>query len=718
MAKPALAALALLAFVAPARADEPAPLAVAPPAQLVGNGRTVVPIVVTGGALAGTKALPVADVAWVTCTGATALAATPDAPPGVLAPAVTAPATLACMAHQNTVEVAFRIAVKPPPPGLYAGAVESDVRSTAKEVTLDAFSWDGKVRGSAAGLRTAATEGNVSVRGDRLVVTLAGNAPRVVAVALASGNQIGAAFVPITGVTTIPVESEPGASVQVWIAGRWFGPVKTKGRIAKIAIDVPPGITHGVARSTGRAGYVTDAITDLKIPALPRIAAVVNRAKVRVQEPATIAVAIAGPDGRPAAMSLKVSASAKRGTVGVAKALGPGVWAVPYTGPKAPGSEQVTILVDGDPRAGTAKLDLDIAAGNVARLELEVPPGPYEPGSEIAGTARAFDASGNPVLDAAVTASLGGAPLEVTPGPPITIRGRVPARLPDGELVLEVAAAGVRQRATVKAGGAAITATVGATIDGREAIAELAIRDRFGNLAAEGSFEVTVDGGTLGRLERRDRSYRAAVIADAGGGRARIVVRAGGRVLAEHAVRFEPPPEAFVLGAWASGGWTDNLGVLAGPRGGVGLVLRRQVSGLELAVLGGLDAMRFRDTTRFEIDEVMVDADRSIVSLGVQASVRARLRVSRRLGLAVAAGIVPMRAHVEFDAGAQIMEAYDEAVLGLRAQLHLDVRLGPGRAFAGATYGRARLADGVVVGRIDGASVVAGYEWWFADFGW
>ena len=719
MAKPALAVLASLAFVGPARADVPGALAVAPPAEVVGDGRAVATIAVTSvPPPTGTKPLPVPDVPRVTCTGASGLAATPDEPPGVLVPAVAAPTKLACVARQNNVDASFQLSVRPPPPGLYARVVETDVRSTAHEVTLDAFVWDGKQRAASPSLQAAASEGKLVTRGGKLVVTLGGNAPRVVAIALAADNQIGAAFVPVTGVTTIPVESEPGASVQVWIAGLWFGPVKTRGKIANVPIEVPPGITHGVARSTGRAGYVTDAITDLKIPALPRIAAVPARSTIHIEDPVTIAVALAGADGRPGAWSLHVVGSAKRGSVGAAKALGPGLWSVPYTAPAAPGPDHVTIRVDNDPRAGTAELDVDVAPGNVAKLTLEVPPGPYEPGGELHVTAHAFDAAGNPVPDAVATATLGGAPLAVTSGEPMTISGRIPERLPDGELVLELAAGGVRARGAVKAGGTANAASIAATTDGREATAELAVRDRFGNLAPQDSFEVAVEGGTLRRLERHGRSYRASIAASAGVASARIVVRARGRVLAEQAVHFEPPLQAFVLGAWASGGWTDNLGVLAGPRGGAGLVLRRQVGPSELALLAGVDAMRFRDRTDVTLNGATTAADQLIVGIGGLVAIRARLRLSRRLGAAISAGVVPMRARVKFDAGSQVMEAYSEGVVGTRAQLHVDLRLGPGRAFLGGAYGRAKLVKGVVVGHIDGASLVIGYEMWFASFGW
>ena len=711
MARTSLIACALLAATTSSADDAPLAASAEP---ITGDGRSVAVVTIANPPAPGpSKALPVPEVARIRCTGASALAASANQPPAVLAPTVTKPDGVDCVARQRDVEAKFRVALTPPAPGLYASATTFDVKSTAREITLDAFVWDGTARAPAMALKAAASEGKLAVQGDKLVLQLAGNAPRLIAIALADGDRLGAAFVPVTGVTTLPVESEPGASVQCWVAGQWFGPVKTKGKIASVPIEVPPGITHGVARSTGRAGYITDAITDLKIPARPRIAAALAAKEVRVGDPVTLAIAVAGGDGRPAGASTNVIGTAKRGKLARPTSLGGGLWSVQYTAPTTPGPDRVTIRIDGDTRAGTAEVEVPVAAGNVARIAIEVPPGPYEPGAELAGTARVLDAAGNPARGAVVTATIGGAPLTVTPGDPIAFRGRVPERLPEGELAVEVSSSGVRERVAVKTAGTAATANVETVVDGRVAVAELAVRDRFGNLVPEGSFEVTVTGGRVQRLERGKRAFRAAVVADEGVASAQLVVRANGRVLAERRVRFDPPAHAYVLGAWVAGGWVDNLGELASPRGGAGVIVRRGVGGVELAGLLGVDVLVFRDTTPVTLDGMTRDADRAVDGVGMQAALRARVRLARRFGLALGAGVVPMRVRATLDTTRTV-----ETVVGLRAQLQGDFKLGPGRVFLGGAYGRATLSEGVVVGKIEGVAVVAGYEWWFADFGW
>ena len=199
---------------------------------------------------------------------------------------------------------------------------------------------------------------------------------------------------------------------------------------------------------------------------------------------------------------------------------------------------------------------------------------------------------------------------------------------------------------------------------------------------------------------------------------AQLVVRTEGKILADTRVRFEPPPEALLLGVWVSGGWVNNLGALASPRGGAGLAVRRGFAGVELAVLVGMEGLVFSDTTEVPIDGTPQAASRSVESVGIPFMVRGRFRLSRRFGVALGAGLVPMRVRSTLALSTQSADERVETVIGVRAQLHGDFKLGPGRLFVGAAYGRGALSGGVVVGQIEGVAVVGGYEWWFADFGW
>lgn len=716
MGHPALiVSLVLASVLATVAAAEPPK--VSPPDPVVGDGRSVAPVVVTSEPVKGVKELPVPDVAALACTGASTLPAANREPPVVLAPVVARPTRVECVARVRNTEAKFTLEVRPPPAGLYASAAAFAVKSTTRELALDTFVWNGTTRSAPSSLRSAASDGKITARDGKLVLDIAGNAPRLIAIALADGDRLGAAFVPVSGVTTIPVEADAGSSVQMWIAGSWFGPVKTKGRIAQVLIEVPPGVTHGVARSTGREGYVTDAITDLKIPARPRIAATAANPQVRAGEATTIAIAVAGKDGRPGAPALPVIATAQRGTVGAVQSLGGGLWSVRYTAPTSAGADRVTIRIDGDKAAGSSEVSLEVGAGGAARIEIDLPSTPYEPGAEIAGTVRVFDAAGNPQRAPAVTATLAGVALTVTGGEPVSFRGRIPERLPhSGELSLEIVAGAANQRRAVATRSTATAATGRAIVDGRTAIVELAVRDRFGNLVQDGAFELEVTGAKLVQIRRGARAFEASIDAHAGVATARVLVRTNGRVLASEDVRFEPPANALVLGAWGSGGWVDNLGVLASPRASAGIGIRRGHA-IELALLLGVEGLAFSDTTQVVIEGMTIDATRSVRGVGLVSWVRGRVRLSRRFGAALALGVVPTRFKVKLETGVQSPDDYAETVLGVRAQAQLDARLGPGRVFVGGAYGRAALEGGAVVGQIDGIAVVGGYEWWFAALG-
>src|SRR5690606_13396364 len=109
-------------------------------------------------------------------------------------------------------------------------------------------------------------------------------------------------------------------------------------------------------------------------------------------ERATLAVAIAGPDARPASSKAKVVATAERGTVSVERSLGGGLWTLRYTAPGTQGEDRIAVTVDGDERAGTGEVTL-LVRGIAATIEVDVP-AVIEPGGELTGSVRVLDAGG------------------------------------------------------------------------------------------------------------------------------------------------------------------------------------------------------------------------------------------------------------------------------------------------------------------------------------
>lgn len=707
----ALIACVLAGAVMPAIADD---LRATVPDGVVGDGRTAVPVVVNGKPVGGGKELPVPEVPVVTCATAPGLAAIGAALPAVLTPAITAPQTVECTARLRTSETKFQLKLRPPAAGLYA-STDRIARTTDGEAKLATFVWDGKRRNVPSWLKAAASDGDVSIgKGGALTLDLSGKAPRTVAVAMIDGSRVGAAFVPVTGSTVLPVESEADSSVQVWVAGTWYGPVQTKGKIAQVPIDVPAGVTHGVARSTDKKGYVSDVVIDLKIPARPRIAVASAAPTIGAGEPMTLAIAIAGADARPAPDKAKLVVAAERGTVEPVRSLGGGLWTLRYMAPGTQGADRISVKVDGDDRAGTGEVTLDVR-GIAAKIELNVAQN-VEPGSELTGTVRVLDAGGNALREPEIGATLGGDPVEVVAGEPMTLVGRIPKEVPpSGVLPLEVVSGSARVKLDLHVGGAAEHVKMRASVDDADVRVELRVTDRYGNLVPQSAFEVTVANGTLSSVRRDGDHYVASVVGNTGATSTTVSVRAKGRSLSDLQIGLDPRG-VIRIGAWAGGGWLDNLGAWSSPRGGAGGGVSRNFGAFEGALLAGVDVMSSSETFVVDLNGSMQDATRSIIGIGIPLTLRARFRLTERFGVSAGAAFVPWSVRVKFGPDGQTADAYTETVVGFRAHVAGDVALGPGRVVIGAAFGRARLADGAVVGQIDGVGLTVGYEWWFGAF--
>ncbi len=704
----ALIAATLVALAAPALADD---LRASVPEEVVGDGRTAVPVIVQGLPAGGGKALPVTEVPVVTCTGAPGLAAFGNMLPAVLVPAVTSAQSIECSARLRESTATFKLKLRPPPSGLYASTSQI-ARTSDGEAKLSTFVWDGKRRNVPSWLHAKASDGTVTIgKGGILTLDLAGKAPRTIAIAMIDGTRIGAAFVPVTGSTVLPVEAEASSSVQVWVAGTWYGPVPTKGKIAEVPIDVPAGITHGVARSTDKKGYVSDMVIDLKIPARPRIAVASAAPSIGAGESTMLAVAIAGPDARPLSGRAKLVAKAQRGTVHAPTSLGGGLWTLSYVAPADQGDDKITVQVEGDDRAGTGEVTLNVR-GIAAKIEVTVPP-MFEPGAELSGTVRVLDAGGIVLREPELSVTLAGEPVEVVAGDPHTLHGKVPEQAPaSGTLPLEIASGSARTKVDLFIGGAAATATIKARAVDRAVRAEVRVVDRFGNLVPASTFEVSVIGGTLDGMQREATTYVASITANEGTTETRIVVRSKGKSLADHRVAIDAPG-VIGIGAWVSGGYLDNLGAWSSPRAGLGGAVKRRFGGIEAALLVGVEGMSASDTLSVNVNGVMQDATRSISGIAIPIGLRGRHRIGQRFGFSYMATLMPWRMSVKLAPDAQMANPYSETVVGFRAQLAGDAAIGPGRLLLGVTYGRATLSEGVVVGQIDGLGLNLSYEWWF-----
>jgi len=245
----------------------------------------------------------------------------------------------------------------------------------------------------------------------------------------------------------------------------------------------------------------------------------------------------------------------------------------------------------------------------------------------------------------------------------------------------------------------------------------LEVRDRLGNLAALDQFRLEVEGADAEPIAPEADAYRTTISARPGATRATLSLRAGGRRLATAEADFAPPSGGFVVGAYGEGGWAQ-AGGLAGARVGAGLALRRSTGPVELALSLGVESFRASDH-----DVVMLTGgpaqtvDLALRTLALPLRLRARLAVWGPLGAFASIGAVGMRVDVASTSDFQGASRYTELIVGARALAGLDARLGPGRITAAASYGRAQLQEGPVVGGIEGLTLSGGYEWYFTAFG-
>jgi len=707
----ALIIAALLVSV-PAGAED---LIVSVPDEVTGDGRTAVPVNVTGTLAGETKPLPVTEVAVVSCTDAADFAAIGNqALPSVLAPATTVKRILSCSTRLRDKTRNFEVRLRPPGPGLYA-PVHRVARTSESEAVLQAFAFDGTTSSPPSWLRAATSDGTATVRHDGLMTLgLSGKAPRTIAVAMVDGTRVGAAFVPVTGSTVLPVESEAGSSMQVWVAGTWFGPVPTKGRMAEVPIDVPAGVTHGVARSTDKKGYASDVVVDLKIPGRPRIAVATATRSIGASQSMTLAAAIVGANGRPLPPTAKVVASAERGKVGAAEAVGAGLWKLEYTAPDALGPDRILVTLDGDPSAGTGEAAVDVRTP-AAKIELTMAPA-FDPGSELTGTIRVLDAGGIVLREPDITATLDGQPLQVRPGDTLTLVGKAPQKTPpQGLLPLVIRSGSVKVETNVFVGGWPSSASLDVSARDRDVRAEVRIVDRVGNLVPEATFEIVATGAKLSGIKREGDIYVASLNAVDGIGHATGEVRSKGKRLADRSVMIDAPGMASI-GAYAAGGWLDNLGAFTSTRAALGGGVKYRFASFEAAGFVGLEALLASDSVMVDVGGGgMQNATRSLSGIALPLTVRARKRLGNRFGIAAGVAVLPWRMRVQFGPDGQ-SEPYGETVFGVRVQAAGDMELGPGRAVVGMSFGRASLSNGPVTGQIDGFGFTFGYEWWFRAF--
>ena len=697
-----------------------AALGVLPPATMPGDGRTAVSVELSGGpdSLEGEdRRLP--DSGSISCAGAGVVAASGASAPRVLAPATAGPAELACVARRRGVEAVFSLHLDPPGPGLYAVLLPAPEPG---QLTLRPFRVQEGKSVAPRSMRAAASTGELrqEAGGGALRVALPpGRAPRAIAVALLDDDGEGAAFLPVPGRTQLRLRSKRRSLLSVRVAGATHGPVRAPEGKATMSVLVPPGTRLGVVRAVDRLGNAREVQIDLETPSLPRIAAVASATQVIAGGELRVAVALAAPDGAPAE-NAALRASVRRGSLEGPVQRGGGLWFARYRAPRAVGRDRIAVDVEGDPAAGRVELEVDVLPGPPAQIALDLPELPARAGDELAVRAAVRDALGNAVAPVALEASFAGAPARVSwEGATASVTGSVPGQLPASAVELLVRsgdAARAVARIEVRP-GEAFSAELSAESAQRTGRIHAVVRDRFGNAGASG-FAVGAEGASVGPVQPSASGVAEASLEAAPHARsAQAWVTAGDRVLARTAIAFDPPPEAWLLFAWAQGGGMSNGGALRAPRFGAGLGIRRQFGPVEGGLLTGLDALPYRDEIAGTVGGAQQPVSRHLFALAVPLLLRARLPFARRFGASLEAGPIAAFAWSSASSQASGTERVVSVRPGVRARATVDFSVGRSRIALGASLGTARLVDGPVRGEIEGGSLFVGYEAWWLDIG-
>lgn len=718
----------VLASDASAQKDEVEPTATTPLSASVdrgvkGGGRTAISITPIDGPeahsdeLATHPTLPAID-----CPDSTVIAATKQLGPSLIPLARSGAYELSCVLRYRGATAPFTVKVPAPTPGLYGELSNPQPGAGDKSLVIRPFLIrKGKSSARPARLRAGASAGSIALGANNgLTYSLPESAaPRALAVVFTDGKRGGAVFMPFIGKTELPVKARRKTNVRVRISGRWFGPIEMRKPRMSLDIEVPPGVRDAVVQAVGARGNVTETFADLKTPQMSRIAAVATDDAVKAGKSVDIYVALASRRGGASQADVQIVAEAQEGTVSDAVSQGPGLWKLTYKAGATASSAEVRISVANDADAGEAIVPVRVVAGTASKFEFKFAKEVYQPGETIEGTLRVTDSHGNAVPAEALKLTLAGQTLVATPSETGTlIKATVPNELtPKRELVLVASIGAASAERVIKTvAGPVVSATIVASVDEREAKLRVVPSDSFGNTGGTSSLTLVADAASAGALVDEGDWLSTVVTANAGARSTLVRVLHEGKELATKTVTFEPPGSAILLGAYVYGAWSSNGGELSVPRAGLGIGTRRRFGPIEVALLVGAEAFASEDTVVAMVAGMDQKLIRQLRGIAIPVLLRGRVRVNRKFGAALAFGVTPTATSARL-AQDKSENAFNAWTNGVRGELSGDYKLGQGRVILGTSYGRTKLAEGPIVGDIDGFRVYAGYEVWPLDFG-
>ncbi len=204
---------------------------------------------------------------------------------------------------------------------------------------------------------------------------------------------------------TVNGEGEPGASMEIAVDGRLFGPEKigADGRWA-LPLVVPPG-GHAVGTSTDKAGNQQKRDIDLHLPPFPRllIGAVPTELPANGLAQAEIIAFAVDARGHPEKRA-PPPLTADRGTLSPPSLYGDGATTWSLTAPASMGPGRLQL------HAGSASSTVTLRPAPPLSIQIVTPPEPLPAGSDraVEVEVRVRDGGGAPVAGAELQATLAG----------------------------------------------------------------------------------------------------------------------------------------------------------------------------------------------------------------------------------------------------------------------------------------------------------------------
>jgi hypothetical protein len=499
------------------------------------------------------------------------------------------------------------------------------------------------------GLQVACSVGEVSVpraagprRWDVTYHPPVGNSPRFAIFLASAGNRdapvVGTLVVPLLGRADLPVRTEAGARVTVSVAGRTFGPV-TAGAdgLARIEIEVPPGIDAVTAHSIDPIGNEVEREVPLDVPDAPRIV-VLAPSRAEAGARATGTVFAIDQRGTP---HERLEVGVSRGEL--TTRVGPGssvVFELVMPQRLGRGSVDVVVRCPGDV-TNEALHRIEIDPGPAADIALTVDREAVIPGSDQTVTLHAAvtDAHGNVRPDDPVEIRIDQQALETEPadeGGVLAVISAPPAAVGIGALEIAARSGDLSRRLEVRLVGgpaqlARIEAPGRAVADGRTAVAIRVLLVGPTGLPASEVPNVHAEAGRAEDLRRTDDGWWSlSYVPD----RSRtwhegvgVVEVSRGPAQARARIDLEPPAPWLTLSL--AGGFQTNLRSFHGGSGRLELGSRIRLSRgwVEIAALTGVGYGRSEDEvelgeTRLGIWQVPVSA-----GFGYGALVRNRVGI-------------------------------------------------------------------------------------------